>query len=78
MIEVRESDLYVYSRHGKNGTMGLCDVEYIFAVSNVELDEFKIITAEKHAARARIHYANHKSPLLACRTLPRIVICCAE
>lgn len=29
-------------------------------------------------ARARTHHANHKSPLLACRTLPRIVICCAE
>lgn len=29
-------------------------------------------------ARARIHHANHKSPLLACRILPRIVICCAE
>lgn len=45
------------------------------AASNIELDE--IIVAEKRA-HARIYYANHKSPLLACRTLPRIVICCAE
>lgn len=45
MIEIRENDLCVYSRHGKN--VDLCDVKYIFAVSDIELDELKIIAAER-------------------------------
>lgn len=75
---------FIFSRKQKK-TIYICytrDIEYI-DFDNVSKTQTKLKMETIAVGRetcARMHHANllHKSPLLACRILPRIVICCAE